>query len=61
MTRAWLLSLGISLALTLAIELAAARIACELSGAGRMPSTLANVSAASKTDVCSTLMARIMP
>ena len=39
----------------------AARIACELSGAGSVPSALANISAASNTLVCSTLTASIYP
>ncbi len=36
-------------------------IAWLLSGAGRMPSTLANCSAASNTEVCSTVRASISP
>lgn len=39
----------------------ATRIACELSGAGRIPSTLANCSAAWKTAVCYTEVASIKP
>ena len=40
---------------------AAARMACALSGAGRIPSHLANMTAASNTLLCSTETARMYP